>query len=203
MVLRCFSSHGLLCISTLLKIQSWAITLMGLPHSDTCGSMLVWQLLTLFRGLLRPSSPVMSLGIRLVPLLAYRILSIIELLDFNTSSVGFSSSTFVRWDLFFVIHLMDQHVYYSWDYSPTLQSYSELPLRVTSKYFWKMFDSNLLLEFESFRNFTFVKLKKPSSFWIPYVPFRDLLSRSRKDTLMIRKISIHPWPISLKSISQF
>ena len=46
---------------------------MGLPHSDTCGSKLVWQLSALFRGLLRPSSPVMSLGIRLVPSVAYRI----------------------------------------------------------------------------------------------------------------------------------
>ncbi len=38
-----------------------------------CESTLVWQLFALFRGRLRPSSPVMSLGIRLVPYLAYRI----------------------------------------------------------------------------------------------------------------------------------
>jgi len=53
----------------------------------------------------------------------------------------------VRWDLFFVIHLMDQHVYYSWDYSPTLQSYSKSFLRTTSTkisecltliYFWNL-----------------------------------------------------------------
>ena len=50
---------------------------MGLPHSDTCESKLVWQLVALFRGLLRPSSPVMSLGIRLVPSVAYRIFLII------------------------------------------------------------------------------------------------------------------------------
>jgi hypothetical protein len=31
---------------------------MGFPHSDTHGSTLFWQLTVLFRGLIRPSSPV-------------------------------------------------------------------------------------------------------------------------------------------------
>ena len=70
-VLRCFSSPRSLLIPTLLSIRLWISLFIGLPHSDTCGSTLVWQLSALFRGLLRPSSPVMSLGIRLVPSVAY------------------------------------------------------------------------------------------------------------------------------------
>ena len=70
-VLRCFSSPRSLLNLTLLRSRSWVSLPMGLPHSDTCGSTLVWQLSALFRGLLRPSSPVMSLGIRLVPSVAY------------------------------------------------------------------------------------------------------------------------------------
>ena len=57
-VLRCFSSPRSLQMTTLLVIRSWASLLMGLPHSDTCGSKLVRQLSALFRGLLRPSSPI-------------------------------------------------------------------------------------------------------------------------------------------------
>jgi hypothetical protein len=71
-VLRCFSSPRSLRNPTLLGSRLQAVTPVGLPHSDMRESTLVWQLVALFRGLLRPSSPVMSLGIRLVLWVAYR-----------------------------------------------------------------------------------------------------------------------------------
>ncbi len=54
-LLRCFTSPGLLCIS-MYSTCNFLIAQDGLPHSDTPGSKVAWDLPEAFRSLPRPSS---------------------------------------------------------------------------------------------------------------------------------------------------